>query len=119
MRKGRLVGCKVTLRKTNLFDFIDTLSLSLSRREKQYPFSISKKANNSFPTVSFRFGELVLFYPIEAGIGLHSDLEYLQRSCSFSSFPREERYLHFQAFHFPVKSYIFLSIRLSACSSIG
>jgi large subunit ribosomal protein L5 len=37
VRKGRLVGCRVTLRRGSLFAFLDTLQLALPRREKLAP----------------------------------------------------------------------------------
>jgi large subunit ribosomal protein L5 len=37
IRKGRLVGCRVTLRRAGLFAFLDTLQLALPRREKLAP----------------------------------------------------------------------------------
>lgn len=110
VRKGRLVGCKVTLRKESLYEFIDTLLLTFPRREKLYPFTFSafnltgqlKKKIKQGGSVSFRFGELVLFYPIEIAIGLHPDLSYLHRACNFSSLTMEERFFHLRSFAFPL-----------------
>lgn len=112
IRKGRLVGCKVTLRRESLHEFLDTFLLTLPRREKLYPFSIktskkSRKRVGSQIAVSFRFGELVLFYPIEVGIGLHPDFQYLQRNCKFNSITIEERLFHLRAFHFPINLFIY------------
>lgn len=33
IRKGMLVGCRVTIRKTNFFEFVDLLSITIPRRE--------------------------------------------------------------------------------------
>lgn len=110
MRKGRLVGCKVNLRRKALFSFFDGFLLAVPRREKLYPFSIRpiKKSIRgltrpiAIPPFSFRFGELVLFYPIEVGIGLHADLQNRQRTCSFNTVNIEERLFYIRVFHFPV-----------------
>ena len=114
MRKGRLVGCKVTLRKDSLYEFFDTLLLTLPRREKLYPFTLFalnvsgqlKKKGKRSASVFFRFGELVLFYPIEVGMGLHPDLSHLHRACDFSSLTVEERFFHLRAFSFPLALYL-------------
>jgi large subunit ribosomal protein L5 len=37
MKKGTVVGCKITLRKKNLYEFLDTLQLSLPRIENFKP----------------------------------------------------------------------------------
>lgn len=107
IRKGRLVGCKITLREKNLHDFLDTCILSLPQREKLQPFRFTNKASHlnrkSISSFSFRFSELVLFYPIEAGIGLHSDFQYLYRTCAFSTFSHEARIFCLQSFHLPVE----------------
>ena len=126
IRKGRLVGCKVTLRKEALYDFFDTFLLTLPRREKLHPFNISSgrpslkliKNQNKASSFSFRLGELVLFYPIEVTIGLNQDLQYRQRTSTFSTFPIEARYFHLTSFQFPIQ---LLNIICSscACSSIG
>ena len=42
LRKGALVGCKVTLRKKNLAEFFDTISIALPRMENFKMLSMSK-----------------------------------------------------------------------------
>lgn len=106
IRKDRLVGCKVTLRQEAFYSFVDTLALAVPRREKlsRYSSKISKKQGNRtirYPPSEFRFGELVLFHPIEVGIGLHQDLQYLHISCVSNSYSAEERRFHLRAFQFP------------------
>ncbi len=48
IRKGMLVGCRVTLRRTSLFSFFDLLSLAVPRREKLNPPSRSARRRSSF-----------------------------------------------------------------------
>ncbi len=115
IRKGRLVGCKVTLRKEALYDFIDTFILTLPRREKLHPFNITSgipslkiiKNQSKAASFTFRLGELVLFYPIETTMGLHQDLQYRQRTRSFSTFSIEARYFHLTAYQFPIQLLVF------------
>lgn len=111
IRKGRLVGCKITLRKKVLYNFIDTLLLTFPRREKLLPFATSfyttsilkdKKFGKS-AHFNFRRHELGFFYPIGATIGLHPDYSYIYLSAIFSSIPVEERVYYLTFFQFPIK----------------
>lgn len=107
IRKGRLVACKVTLRKENLFQVRDSFALSFSRREKLSAFPIksgkkmSNRGNLSLRPTEFRFGELVLFYPLELTRGLHPDLQYLHRSVTFNTLSIEERNFLLRSLHLP------------------
>lgn len=125
LRKGRLVGCKVTLRREGIYSFFDSLSISLPRREKFQPSrniklvelysSFLKKLvvapqiqnTNGFiknvnrnpikyskiqPNFALTLGELILFYPIEVGLGLHPDVQRVQFQCIFSSLTIEEHF---------------------------
>lgn len=119
IRKGRLVGCKVTLRKEGLDDFLNTLSLTFPRIEKRVPATglvsnfiskyqsfiklnksirgktknvsalIPRKLSSSF---SLALNELVLFYPIELGLGLHPDVRQVIVHFNFTTSSIEERY---------------------------
>lgn len=127
IRKGRLVGCKVTLRGKSLYDFLDTLAITLPRREKFQPASRTKEikklysqissANSSGVAKSFvttkpsstknaSFGltlsELVLFYPIEVGLGLHPDVQRVQVRFVFSTQSIEERFFLLRSAQIPV-----------------
>ncbi len=126
IRKGRLVGCKVTLRNSALFDFFDTLSLTLPRREKFQPANRSKEFKKLYgafsnqettkfaiaptaklnPSKNSSFGltlsELVLFYPIEVGLGLHPDVQRVQVRFNFSSRSLEERFFLLRSAQLPV-----------------
>ncbi len=126
LRKGRLVGCKVTLRREGIYSFIDSLSISLPRREKFQPTRniklielyssfikklvtpplqiqnnkvFSKQINRNpikyskiQPNYALTLGELILFYPIEVGLGLHPDVQRVQFQCIFASLTVEEQF---------------------------
>ena len=64
LRKWMLVGCKVTLRRKNLEEFIDTLILAMPRMEKLQPFINQLLNHKNVPTLSLRLAELVFFYPL-------------------------------------------------------
>ncbi len=107
IRKGMLVGCKVTLRREALVAFFDTLRLTFPRMEKFQPTRWSKKITqrylkkiNSF--YSFSLMELVRFHCIEFGIGLHPDLQKLNVSFYFNSLPIEERFFLLRSNKIPI-----------------
>ena len=129
IRKGRLVGCKVTLRKEGLDDFLNTLSLTFPRIEKRVPATglvsnciskyqsfiklnksirgksknvstlIPRKLSSSF---SLALNELVLFYPIELGLGLHPDVRQVIVHFNFTTSSIEERYFFLRQSKIPV-----------------
>ena len=107
IRKGRLVGCKVTLRNEDLNNFINMLSFVFSRIEKFQPSNdffiknFTKKAIN-YPNFRFNLNELVLFYPIELGLGLHTDIQQLQFNIIFNTFSIEERFFILRYYKIPV-----------------
>lgn len=104
MRKGSLVGCKVTLRRHAFNDFLDTLALTIPRMEKFQPtrhfFNKYLKKNyfnnikviRRVPNFTIILSELILFYPIEFGLGLHPDVQQLVANFIISSFSVEERF---------------------------
>jgi large subunit ribosomal protein L5 len=64
IRKGSIVGCKVTLQKNQLYQFYDYLLLALTRSENLQPFS-EKAFNNKQHTFSFSLQDLFNFYQVE------------------------------------------------------
>lgn len=65
IRTGSLTGCKVTLRKNNLYRFIDSIILSLPRLEDLSFLSLKKNRYIKGKTISFKFIDLFSFYQIE------------------------------------------------------
>lgn len=79
LRKDSLVGGSVTLRRLNLYNFLDSLQLVLPRMEKFKPINFSKLNNlTKLDTFSLSLTELVLFYPIELGLGLNTDVKKIE-----------------------------------------
>jgi len=60
------------------------------------------KHSQSSTGTSFSFGELVLLYPIEMGLGLHPDVRRRRLTVSVSSRPREERYFLLRSAKLPI-----------------
>jgi ribosomal protein L5 len=83
-----LAGCKVTLRDKNLQDFIDSLSITLPRMEKFQPAFLTKKEDNN---IYLKLNELVLFYPIELGLGINSEVKKLDINFVTKTFSVEDK----------------------------
>jgi len=96
LRKGALVGCKVTLRKKNLADFFDTIALALPRMESFKGVSPIKRQGkslfkNKIQTLGFPLKELVMFYPIELGLGINTEVKKADFQITFSTYNPEEQ----------------------------
>jgi ribosomal protein L5 len=83
-----LVGCKVTLRKKNLAEFFDSLSLALPRMEKFSPVKVKTNNTNSY---SLKLAEVVLFYPIELGLGVNTEVQKIEINFFFKTTSIEEK----------------------------
>jgi ribosomal protein L5 len=86
----------VTLRKKNLMDFFDTISLAIPRMETFKMLSLAKgKKNkgskNDMNTVSFALNELVMFHPIELGLGINTEVRKADFQLSFSTYNKAEQ----------------------------
>jgi len=92
LRKGMLVGCKVTLRKQKLDDFFDTLILTLPRMEKFKPWKkVLFQGKKIKPTLSVSLIELLFFYPIELGLGMNSNVKQIEFHFLFNTLLEEEK----------------------------
>lgn len=105
-----LAGCKVTLRNKNLIEFFDSLSLALPRMEKLQPLNTDKIKGNSTISVALMVSELVLFYPVELGLGINAEIRKLEINFLFNTHTVEEKYFLLLANKIPVnKSIVFRS----------
>jgi len=101
LRKGMMVGCKVSLRGNALHDFFDSLQLTLPRMEKLQVARLSKTTVSN--SVTMRLAELVLFYPVEFGLGMHSDVQRLDVNFLFRTCSSEEKLFLLTSNKIPVK----------------
>ena len=84
-----LVGCKITLRKKYIEDFIDTLLLTLPRMDKFLELKLKKyngKKNTINNFFSFKLTELFLFHVIEITLGINTEVRQLDLNFIFNSF---------------------------------
>jgi len=91
LRKGMLVGCKVTLRRRNLEEFFDSLSLALPRMEKFTPLNKTLFKNDKVSSLAIFLSEVVFFFPIEFGLGINSDVKKLEIHFLFNTITLEEK----------------------------
>jgi len=97
-----LVGCKVTLRRRKLTDFFDNLSLALPRMEKVQPLDNGKITANFSISVILNLTELVLFYPVEIGLGVSSEVRKIDINMLLNTYTREEKYYLFITNKIPI-----------------
>ncbi len=79
LRKGSLVGCKVTIRKKAIAEFLDSFSLALLRMESVKPitFTKNKKIKEKKELQihkTYSLDDIVSFYPIEFGLGINTEV---------------------------------------------
>lgn len=86
-----MVGCKVTLRAKNMFDFFENLILTLPRMEKFQ--HIEKKDVEKIKTNVFiiTLVEIFLFYPIELGLGINFEISNLNINIIFNTSLKEQK----------------------------
>ncbi len=58
----------------------------------------------NFPSFAVTLGELVLFYPVELGLGLHADVQRVRVNFVFSSYSFEEQFFLLRYDKIPVLS---------------
>jgi hypothetical protein len=111
VRKGGLVGCRVTLRRRALVSVLETLGLSLPQMERFSPprwtarlrTGVANPLERSSRSIrAFRFGELVAIPPLERGLGLHPDVQTVHLSVRPQRRFREDAYFLLRTAKLPV-----------------
>lgn len=107
VRKGRLVGCKVTLRNKSRYAFFNSIVKALSRREKFKPYfnyiqGYSKKQKKRSFNLTLK--ELIHFSAIETSFGNHPDLKAIRVAFLFSTFAKEEQVFIIRYYKLPVNN---------------
>ena len=104
LRKGMLVGCKVTLRYKSIYIFLNNLSVAIPRIEKHKIYKNFDIYNKKEKKISFNLSvkELRQFYSIEHTLGNHPDLQKIRISFLFSSESKEEQYFMMRYYKLPI-----------------
>jgi len=103
LRKGMLVGCKVTLRKKNLNDFFDSLALALPRMEKYKMISAKMLRKNDSSMLSISIMEMVFFFQLELGLGINSDVKKMDVHFLFNVLNLEEKIFLLRSKRLPIE----------------
>ncbi len=113
LRKGRLVGCKVTLRNKSMFTFLNTLSVTIPRMEKYKVYTNFEGYHKKEKKISFNLSvkELIQFSSIENTLGNHPDLKKMRISFVFSTKSKEEQYFIIRYYKLPI---LYLNLMLVA-----
>lgn len=100
IQKGMLTGCKVTLRKKQLFKFLDHLMLSLPRSEKFKGIFLDKIKKSNTNTFSMNLYDLFIFYQLESE--LDPNVQQLQLSFVFNTKIIEEKVFLLSSYKLPI-----------------
>lgn len=100
LRKGAMVGCKVTLQKDNLYKFLDYLLLALPRSENFKGILIKKVKKSNNNTFSFNLEDLFTFY--QAELDLNPIIQYLDVTFIMNTFSFEEKLFLLSSYKFPL-----------------
>lgn len=98
IKRGSITGCKVTLRKKNLYNFIDTLILSLPRSENFKNFYFNKKIKSY--SFSVKILDLFIFHSIESE--LVDFIKSLDINFIFNTINNQEKIFLLTYFKIPV-----------------
>jgi ribosomal protein L5 len=104
IRKGVMVGCKVTLRRKNLNNFFETLSLGLPRMEKFKGISILTLRKSEKAMLSLKLTEIVFFFQMELGLGINTDVKSLEIQFLFNILTLEEKIFLIMSKRLPIES---------------
>jgi len=99
IKKGSITGCKVTLQNKNLFNFLETLLISLPRSEIFKGF-IFKKNVFKYHAYSTKITNLFIFYMIESE--LTNFIKYVDITFNFNTICESEKQFFFTCNRFPL-----------------
>jgi ribosomal protein L5 len=86
-----MVGCKVTLRRKNLNNFFETLSLGLPRMEKFKGLALVTLRKSEKAMISLKLTEIVFFFQMELGLGSNTEVKSLEIQFLFNILTLEEK----------------------------
>lgn len=74
-----------------MFDFFESLNLTLPRMEKFQHIQKKKLEKNKTNLFVFSLIEIFLFYPLELGLGINFEISKLEINFIFNTFLKEEK----------------------------
>jgi len=103
IRKGAPVGCKVTLRKRNMYLFLSKLILSIFPGIKQFEGVLFKKSITKSKSFSFFISDILIFKELESQYELFKNITKLDISIVINSRSLKELKMILTALRFPLK----------------
>ena len=99
IKKGSVVGCKVTLQNKNLHDFLDLLIMCLPRSEifKGFFFKKNSLKKNKYST---QLKNLFIFYPVESDI--INTVKTLDITFTFNAWANFDKFFFFTYYKIPL-----------------
>lgn len=102
IKKNTFVGCKVTLRENNIYEFLDTMLLYLPQLENIDLIKQQELNKNKFNNFSFWLNQLFKFYQLK---NLQQDfVQRLKVVVVFNSWLSEEKSFFFTSNNIPILS---------------
>ena len=74
-----------------MFDFFESLNLTLPRMEKFQSIQKKKLEKNKTNLFVFSLIEIFLFYPLELGLGINFEISKLEINFIFNTYLKEEK----------------------------
>jgi len=102
IRKGNPIGCKITLRKTRMFNFLTKIIIQIFPQLKNfYGFNVTRKLKKNM--FSYELHETFNFTELENNYYLFNNLPNLGITIVISSKAKEELIFILKSFQFPLK----------------
>ena len=100
IRENQILGCKVTLRKNNLYNFLNVFLHIVLPRVRDFN-GISKKSFDKFGNLSFGFTNLLLFPHLENHFEYFQNFKGLNINFSTSKSSKKTNRLLYSAYQLP------------------
>jgi large subunit ribosomal protein L5 len=102
IRKGNPIGCKVTLRKENMYKFFFRLILEIFPNIKLFEGFSNKKFKNKIKSFSFKISKTLFTYELENQYHFFKDLPNLQIVIFTNSLSSFELIFFLKSYKFPI-----------------
>lgn len=100
INKGMLTGCKVTLRKKQIYKFLDYLILALPRSENFKGFLLKKLKKSNKNSILINLRNLFIFYQLEAELDFN--IKELQMILNFNTNINFEKIFLLSSYKIPI-----------------
>jgi len=102
IKKGNLVGCKISIRKTLMLNFITKLITDIFPRIKQFNGFYTKNKNYNIKTITFSLKNLLIFPELKNQYLYFKNLPILNITIVTNVTRNSELYFLLKSFKFPI-----------------